>query len=201
MTGIRMCVEKRAVVCDMRACQKCERTVMRKSSQAKGGRNGKCTNVPIQMRIQPCMGPSLRSQTGEGGRPIEPMEDVEGAENNLGLDDIPQGLGNGMDLCWLYVGNEIDGRLSMSGGEGGPRALRAFGKACNGKKRICDKALMVYSSGNWTRRGDETRDTNEFERALYLAIFVSCHRYLIGVRSQLFRRCTLFILYCVKVLF
>jgi len=63
------------------------------------------------------------------------MEDVEGAENNLGLDDIPQGLGNGMDLYWLYVVDEIGGRSSMRGGAGGPRALRAFGKACNGNKR------------------------------------------------------------------
>jgi len=40
----------------------------------------------------------LRSQTSGEERPIEPMEDAEGAENNLGLDDIPQGLGSGMIL-------------------------------------------------------------------------------------------------------
>ncbi|SRR6266851_3601849 len=111
------------------------------------------------------------NRRGEG--PIEPMEDVEGAENNLGLDDIPQGLGSGMDLCWLDVADEIGGRSWMSGGGGGPRALRASGKACNGNKRIGYKASLVYSSGNWTReRHDATRDANL--RAHYVWLCLCC---------------------------
>jgi hypothetical protein len=106
-------------------------------------------------------GTVLRSQTGGEERPIEPMGDAEGAESNLGLDDIPQGLGSGMDLCWLHVVDRIGGRTSMNGGAGGARALKAFGKACNGNKRICYKALMACSSsGHWTRgtgQGEATR--------------------------------------------
>ena len=37
------------------------------------------------------------------------MEDVKGAENNLELDDIPQGLGGGMDRCWLKMANGFAG--------------------------------------------------------------------------------------------
>lgn len=45
-----------------------------------------------------------------GEVPIEPMEDVEGAENNLGLDDIPQGLGSGMDLVgWTWRTKLVEG--------------------------------------------------------------------------------------------
>ena len=102
------------------------------------------------------------------------MEDVEGAENNLGLDYIPQGLGGGMDLCWLRVANGIRGRTLMSGGTGGPRALKAFGKTCKGNKGIGYKALMVYSLG--TGKGETTRrERREFDSALYLVIFASCH--------------------------
>ena len=122
------------------------------------------------------------NRRGEG--PIEPMEDVEGAENNLGLDDIPQRLGSGMDLCWLDVADEIGGRSLDEWGGGGPRALRASGKACNGNKRIGYKASLVYSSGNWTReRRDATR-----ERAHYvwlcLCRVVSSRRVALIVSNQ-----------------
>jgi hypothetical protein len=53
------------------------------------------------VRTQQYVGLSLRSQTSKREMPIGPMGDVKGAENNLGLDDIPQGLGGGMDRCWL----------------------------------------------------------------------------------------------------
>ena len=97
------------------------------------------------------------------------MEDVEGAENDLGLDDIPQGLGGGMDLCWLRVANGIRGRSLMSGGTGGPRALKAFGKTCKGNKGIGYKALMVYFVGNWTReRRHGATDANLRARFIWL---------------------------------
>ena len=35
-----------------------------------------------------------------------------------------------------------------NGGTGGPRALRAFGKACRVNERVDCKSLMVYSLGN-----------------------------------------------------
>jgi hypothetical protein len=44
------------------------------------------------------VGLSLRSQTSKREMPIGPMEDVKGAENNLGLDDIPQAVE------WIVVG-------------------------------------------------------------------------------------------------
>ena len=113
----------------------------------------------MPMRTQQRGGLSLMSQTSGRGRPIGPMEDVEGAENNLGLDDIPQGLGGGMDLCWLQMANEIRGRPLMRGGTGGPRALKAFGKTCKGNKRIGYKALMVYSL-ELDKGDDTTRDAN-----------------------------------------
>jgi hypothetical protein len=47
----------------------------------------------------------------------------------------------------------------MSGGRGGPRALNAFGKACNRNKRIGDTALMVYSLGTGQGR-DDAGDAN-----------------------------------------
>lgn len=72
-----------------------------------------------------------------------------------------------MDLCWLDVVDEIGGRSSMRGGAGGPRALRAFGKACNGNKRIGYRALMVYSSGSWTKREATTRDANLSARHIW----------------------------------
>jgi len=87
------------------------------------------------------------------------MEDVRGAKNNLGLDDIPQGLGSGMDRCWLQMANRIRGRSLMSGGRGGPRALKAFGKTCDGNKRIGYTALMVYSVGTGQGRADTAGET------------------------------------------
>jgi hypothetical protein len=87
------------------------------------------------------------------------MEDVKGAEDNLGLDDIPQGLGGGMDRCWLKNGKRIRGRSLMSGGRGGPRALKAFGKTCNGKRRIGYTASMVYSLGTGQGREDTAGET------------------------------------------
>jgi len=115
----------------------------------------------MPVRTQQRVGLSLMSQTSGKERPIGPMEDVEGAENNLGLDGIPQGLGGGMDLCWLQMANEIRGRPLMSGGMGGPRALKAFGKTCKENKRIGYKALMVYSLGTGQGRRHDAR--REFE--------------------------------------
>jgi len=64
------------------------------------------------------------NRRGEG--PIEPMEDVEGAENNLGLDDIPQRLGSGMDLCWLDVADEIGGRSLDEWGRGRAKSAKGL---------------------------------------------------------------------------
>lgn len=47
---------------------------------------------------------SRPNQAGE--RQIEPREGVKGAEDYLGLDDIPPGSGSGMK-CWLHVANRF----------------------------------------------------------------------------------------------
>ena len=50
----------------------------------------------------------------------------------------------------------------MKHGEGGgPRALRAFGKACRVNERIDCKTLMVYSSETWTRETRQLESANK----------------------------------------
>lgn len=103
------------------------------------------------------------NRTGKGH--IEPGENAEGAEENLGLDDIPRV--KAVEWILLAASDErIRGRLLMSGGEGGPRALRAIGKACRRKKRKSCKALVAESSVNWIRR-DTTANHANFESALF----------------------------------
>jgi hypothetical protein len=73
----------------------------------------------------------------------------------------------------LTTGDErMHGRLLKNGGVGGPRALRAFGKACKVNEGLGCKALVVYSSGNWTRERENLSRGTEFVRALCLVVFV-----------------------------
>jgi hypothetical protein len=89
---------KRGTVCDMRALSG-DAKGRRCASHGKGreSQNGKrlCKVVSIQTPVE-CQSESNRAwdccarsnQTGRGQ--IEPREDAEGAEENLGLDDIPR---------------------------------------------------------------------------------------------------------------
>ena len=123
-----------------------EWTAMRKSWQGKRSQNGKRACIrQSNAGASPCMGLLRVSKpNGESGQ-IEPREDAEGAEENLGLDDIPRFR----MVEWILLAaceERIRGRPLMNGGAGGPRALWATGKACKRKKRKMCKALVAESS-------------------------------------------------------
>lgn len=89
-------------------------------------------------------GAVAHAQTKRRKCQIEPREDAEGANENLGLDDIPRVK----MVEWILLAacdERIRGRSLMRGEVGGPRALKVSGKACLGSKRKRCKALVVDS--------------------------------------------------------